>query len=388
MTTLKEKNAAAIKRAVESNSEMKQLREAVKRRFGFDMLDEKAFPVMQESFSWKAVKDKVELREADASSSFTQLLRAGIQQIVNQMYQTVEVTYSDWAKVVASDKDTELYAPLHGIGFPTEVARQSVYPESGAAGLDIKLASRKYGQIFGVEAELLSDDQSGQMQQQVKLMAEYLAQVMEVMCYGKLASVAGASYAGLSVPVSETQPSYEGSYPWSTSLRGGGANRPASYAAFSQSAIQAGMIALMNQKNLLGLKMSVNPNRIVISPKYKFDAAILLNSAFYPSGAAAAGNTGGAFSVNPIKGIADLTVSRFVFDNAGLVDGNSKAWYIMDDSKPWFVAQLRTPASVLQESPNAGDSFNRDVTRFKAMTRLNADHIDPRFCWQGSDGSI
>lgn len=384
--TLREANIQRLKKAVESNAEVKKLRESVKRKFGFDMLDSKAFPVQDESFSWKAVKDKIELREADAASSFVQVLRAGVQTLVNQMYMTVATTFEDWAKVVPSDKDTELYAPLHGIGFPSEVARQSVYPESGAAGLDIKLQNRKYGQIFAVEMELLADDQTGQFQQQVKLIAEYLKQVLEVLAYGKLASVASMSYAGLSVPTSETKPSYESSYPWSTSLRGGGATK-SSAAAMSQANIQAGLIKLMNQLNLLGLKMSLNPERLIISPHYKFDAAILLNSAFYPSGAASAGATGGSLAVNPIKGILDLTVSRFMFDHNGSVSADSKAWYIASEG-PAFVVQVREPATVLQEAPNAGDSFNRDIVRFKGLTRGNADFIDPRWFWQGSDGSV
>jgi phage major head subunit gpT-like protein len=387
MLTLKERNEKALKKAIETGETTNSLRESVKRKFGFDMLDEKAFPVADESFSWKAVKKKLELREADASSAFVQVLRAGVQTLVNQMYQSVPITYDQWVKVVNSSKAEELYAPLHGIGFPGEVAKQSTYPETGAAGLDIKLANRKYGEIFSVEMELLEDDQTGQFQEQVKLIAEYLKQIGEVVAYGKLNSVAGSSYAGLSVPVSETKPSYESSYPWSTSLRGGGATKGTA-AVLSQANIQTGMIALMNQKNLLGLKMGVSPQKILLGPKYQFDIAVLMNSAFYPVGAASAGNTGGAFAINPIKGILDPVISRFMFDQNGVADGSSKAWYLVDSSKPAFVLQMREAAAVLQEAPNAGESFNRDVVRFKGMTRLNADFIDPRFFWQGSDGSV
>lgn len=385
---LRERNAGVLKAKVQGSEELKILRESIQRRMGFDILDEKKFPVLKESFNWKAAKRKCELREADASGSFSQLLRAGIQLLVNQMYMAVPTTFEDWSKVINSSKDTELYAPLHGIAFPSEVAQQSAYPEVGAAGLDIKLTNRKYGEVFAVTQELIEDDQTGQMQQQVKLIAEYLKQVLEVLAYGKLASVAGAQYQNLKVSTSETQPSYESSYPWSTSLRGTGATRPASYAALSQTAIQNGIIGLINQKNLLGLKMGVVPKRILIGPKYEFDISVLLHSAYYPSGAAASGNTGGAFAINPIHGILDKTMSRFMFDNSGSVTGNSSAWYIVDDSQPWFVVQVREAASVIQENPTAGESFNRDVMRFKGKMRANADFIDPRFAWQGSDGSV
>jgi hypothetical protein len=194
-------------------------------------------------------------------------------------------------------------------------------------------------------------------------------------------------YANMSVPVSETQPSEESSYPWSTSLVGGGSNRPASYGALNQANIQAGFIGLMNQKNKLGLKMSVQPDAIIASPHYKYDLAVLLHSGYYPTGATA-GATGGAFSINPIEGIANPIISRFVFDNSGSVNNDSKAWYVLDSKVPAFIAQIREAAVVELENPASGMSFDRDVIRFKVRIRANADFIDPRFFWQGSDGSV
>lgn len=219
-------------------------------------------------------------------------------------------------------------------------------------------------------------------------MGEYLRLVAEVWVYGKLASVTGGcSYQQLLVPVSETKPSDQAVYPWTTSLNGGGANRPSSFGAFNQANLQQGLYALMGQKNLLGIIMSVMPNRILISPKNQFDAAVLLNSSYYPTGATA-GSTGGAFAINPIKGVADLTVVRYMFDNLGVVNSQTTAWYLVDDSKPWFVMQMREAVTVQQESPVAGTSFEKDEIRFKARSRFNADFIDPRFAWQGNNGSV
>jgi hypothetical protein len=135
--------------------------------------------------------------------------------------------------------------------------------------------------------------------------------------------------------------------------------------------------------------MGVNPNRLIISPQNRFTAAILLNSSFYPSvQSATPGAAGNTFAINPIESIAALTISRFVFNNDATVNGTTQAWYLIDDSKPWFVAQIRQAAEVVQENPVAGQSFDRDVIRFKLSLRVNADHIDPRFAWQGDDGSV
>jgi hypothetical protein len=40
------------------------------------------------------------------------------------------------------------------------------------------------------------------------------------------------------------------------------------------------------------------------------------------------------------------------------------------------------------ENPQSGRSFDSDTIRFKATTRFNADFIDPRFFWAGSNGSV
>jgi hypothetical protein len=144
----------------------------------------------------------------------------------------------------------------------------------------------------------------------------------------------------------------------------------------------------MNQKNLQGIKMQVKPKRLILSPNKQFDASVLLNSAYYPSGAATAGAVGGAFAINPIKGILDMTVSRFVFKNDGTVNGDSGAWYIVDDSKPWFILQMRETPVVVAEAKNTGADFEQDVIRHKSRCRMNADVLDARFAWQGNDGSV
>ena len=90
--------------------------------FQIDPLDAEALPAMKENFlsrNWK----KISLKEADSASAFTQFLRAGVQSITNTMYQATATTYEDWVTVIQSNKDTELYAPNQGVGFPRQVGR-------------------------------------------------------------------------------------------------------------------------------------------------------------------------------------------------------------------------------------------------------------------------
>ena len=387
MLTLRERNAKEIERVLTENEDVKALRSHLKAKHDIDILDKEDFKVRESSWSWKKLERK--LMEADASGSFTQFLRAGIQAITNDMYSAAPTTFEDWVTVVSSNKDSELHAPNHGIAFPRQVGPQEKYPEVGAAALDIQLKNYKYGSVYALTRELLDDDQTGSFQRQAGFLGEYMKILTEVLVYGKLNSGAGQTYQQYEVPVSETKPSYEANYPWTVAaapLRGGGVTA-ATPGALNQANIQSGLIALQNQRNLQGIVMNVAPNRLLISPHYQFDAAILLNSSYYPSGAAVAGDTGGAFGINPLKSIVDLTVSRYVFDNAGVI-GNSKAWFLVDATKPFFILQLREAAVVEQEALNSGTSFDQDIIRFKARSRMNADFLDPRFAWRGSDGSI
>lgn len=392
---LRERNKKARERALYKSEEMKAFRESFKKKQGLDPFDTEKLPVNDADFSWNKVAQKLgytsakaALMEADASSSFVQFLRAGIQNITIAAYESVPVTYEDWVTTVQSTKDTELYAPNHGVSFPQEVPYGAKFPEVGVAALDIKLENRLYGDIYAIQQNLLEDDQTGSFQRQSALMGEYLRVLTEVWVYGKLQSVSGMKYINLVIPTSETKPSSESTYPWSTGLVGGGKTRPASFGALTQANIQNGVIALMEQLNLQGIRMNVTPNRLLISPHYVFDAAVLMNSAYYPSGAAAAGVVGGAFAINPIKGLLDISVSRYMPDNSGSFTADSKAWFLVDDSKPWFVHQLRQGPAVVQEAPNSGRGFNEKIIRWRADIRMNADFIDPRFAWQGSDGSV
>lgn len=398
MNSKRVRNLEVQKKMLVNTPEVKRFREGLVRQFGFDpVVDIDRFPASREGFQWGKFKESLhnqmysrgKFSEADTSSAFSQFLKAGLQQIVNALYETTETTYEDWVTVINSTRASEPYAPNHGVSFPRQVGGTEKYPEVAAAALDSQLRNYKYGSIYAVEQELLEDDQTGTFQRQAGVMGEYAKVLYEALCYGKLASVANMQYDQYRIPQSETQPSNESTWPYTaTGLQGGGKNRPSAFTVLTQAALQNGIIGLMNMLNLHGLKMTVRPDRLVLGPELSFDAAILLNSSYYPSGAASAGVPGGAFAINPIKGVADLTVSRFIFKEDGTVTGNSKAWYLMDDKKPWFILQIREPITVVQEAINSGKGFSQDIIRFKGRSRGNADHIDPRFVWQGNDGSV
>ncbi len=392
--SLRERNAKKQAKWAIDNPDTKAFRERMKSRMKFDPItDREKFPAMKESFSWTKFREQLDskLTEADSGTMYPLMLVAGVLQNVIGMYTLAKPSYMDWVTVTPTKLVDTPVAPLHGLSFPREVGEQMPYPVSKTAALSMKFHARKYGTMLEMTKELIEDDQTGQFQMLSGQLGEYLQLLTEVLVYGRLASLNAASYSGFAPGASETKPSGESNYPWTLATApfvGGGYNKPGTFTAPTVAGIQNGMIALRQQKNLLGVAIPVNPKRIITSPKYMFDVAVVLNSAYYPAVGGSAGTTGTSFSINPLKGIADLTVTPFMFDNGGAAVNNSTAWYLVDDSKPFFQLLQREPVSVEQEAPNSGESFNRDVVRFKCSTRQIADFVDPRFAWQGNDGSV
>jgi hypothetical protein len=390
MTKLIEKNNKVLERIFRESAEAKKYSDHCKEKWGFDPHDK---AMLQESFNWKKAAQKIAaFREAEVSSGWVQLLRAGVQNIANNMFLTTPTSWQEWVTVVPSSKDTELYAPLESVGFPNEVPQGGLFPEVSTFGLDIKLQNRKFGSMFAISHEAQDDDQTGQLVQRAQQMGEYLKILTEVLVMSKLLSPSGGvTYLNYHVPVSETQPSYEATYPWvpaTAPFTGGGFNRPASYGIISQANIQTGIQSLMTQKDALGNYVGVNPQKILHSPKRRFDVAILLNSTYYPAGAQSAGVTGGAFAINSLQNVVEPIVCRWMPKSSGVIDGQAETWFLVDPSKPAFIMQMREGVSVVAEAPNSGEGFTRQIQRYRASMRGNADFISPLFMWLGNDGSV
>jgi hypothetical protein len=254
------------------------------------------------------------------------------------------------------------------------------FPRTKIQGLDIQILNEKFGAIADFERELFDDDQTGQIAMRAKDIGENMKILEDAWFFTRFIGAAG-SYAGDAIPASQTYATV-----WSTSLSGGGANKPASYGAFTPALVQAADLALMNQLDLLGNKMMVNPNTLLVGTSNKFTARTLLNSEWYPStatvkiggGAGADSTLGTTFAKNVLEGLYNLVVSRFL---------PVKAWSLGEAGKG-IVFQRRDALEVIQENPASGMAFSNDVFQFRSRARWEPDWIDPRFWFLGNDGSI
>lgn len=382
-----ETNRAATRALQERANE--RLVESYKKSWNVDLLAKDAsgkpmFDFANPRFSWTKAREAAykvaeKMREANAEAAFGQLLRAGINNIANTWYELVETNHEQVGATTVSNKAIELYAPLHRGAVPRRVQRGEKFPETKLQGLDIQMSNEKFGAIVGFERELFDDDQTGQVAQRARDIGENMRILEDAWFFQRFIGTAG-SYAGDAIPASQTYATV-----WSTSLAGGGKNKPAAYAAFSSGGVQALDILLMKQLDLLGNKMLVQPNTLLVGTDLKFAARTLLNSEWYPSnatvkvsGSGAATDVGTNFARNVLDGLYNLVVSRFLPATA----------YALGEAGKGIIFQRRDPLEVVQENPQSGSAFSQDEFRFRSRARWEPDWIDPRFWALGSDGSV
>lgn len=309
------------------------------------------------------------LKEAQSELAFGQLLRAGVQNIFNDIYQAVEVTYTAAVREASSNKRQEFYSPLERVGFPKKVLKGDSFPETNFKGLDLELINTKYGMMLAIERELIDDDQTGQIQQRASQMGENARIHEEAYVWNRM-------FAGsLSLDGEALPASYTYSTPFSTTgIHGAGLGKNAlSDGRLSQSQIQAGWILAKKMLDQSGRPMVVAPKLLAISPQDIFYAEILLNSVQNPSMSSTAsadiGKVGGIMGANPIKNLVAVVSSRFIPDYGAM---------LIDPAKG-FVFQRRDPQEVVAENPQSGPAFSQEVFRYKLRSRWEADFIDPKF---------
>lgn len=309
-------------------------------------------------------------QEAQAELAFGQLLRAGVQNIFNDIYQAVEVTYTAAVREASSNKRQEFYSPLERVGFPKRVERMDSFPETNMKGLDIELINTKYGMMFSFGRELADDDQTGQIVQRAGQLGENARIYEEAYVWARLMNDSTASLDGEALPVSATYAT-----PYSTTgIHGAGLGKNAlADGRLSQSQIQAGWILAKKMLDQSGRPMVVTPKILAVSPQDIFFAQVLMNSAQSPSMSSTAsadiGKVGGIMGVNPIQNLVAVVSSRFIRDYGAL----------LIDSGKGFVFQRRDPQEVVQENPQSGPAFSQEVFRYKTRSRWEADFIDPKF---------
>lgn len=384
---LQEANRKAFKESHTKNHA--KLLEGLSKAYKIPMEDmKKIVDFKRDGFSIKAFREasyalaqRFSLFEAQGETVFGQLLRAGVQNTFNDIYQAVEVTYDAVVRQTQSNKRQEFYSPLERVGFPKTVPKQGEFPETDFKGLDNELINVKYGMILAIERELLDDDQTGQIVERAGQMGENARIHEEALVWGNISGQSSLSFDGEAIPASKTFPTpYVNGVPGTSgglhgSGRGVNALGGSGYAAgrISQSTLVSAWILAKKMFDQSGRPLLVMPTTLAVTPQDVFLATVLLNSEYNPSSSstqtADIGKTGSIMSVNPLKNLTALVATRFMPDYSA----------ILMQAQKGYAFQRRDPTEVIQENPQSGPGFSQEIFRYKERSRWVSDWIDPKF---------
>lgn len=339
-------------------SKIERLRESIRKGAGFSP-DEIAWD--DPRFSFRKMIEAAgysidDLLEANVPSHMGQLFRYGVQHFMFDAYKSVPVIYPDIVTFRPSGNRQEWYAPLFAPELPEEVAPGGPFTDSRIEGLDVTLINKKVGRLLSIEREMFDDDQTGQIVQRAARMGEYVRYKEETDVMG---AIEGASYT---VAIG---------------------NRPAAFAALDQPGLEAADVALANMKDPLGNRMLVSPDYLLVSNADKFVAAKLLNSTLQPSVPGAAGQTastassggvGWTMTINPLQGLYQLAVSRFL---------TTGKWFLME-RRTSIPFQERDPLEIVQENPLSGASFSNDTFKWRVRRRFAVTVLESRYIYRGN----
>lgn len=332
-----------------------------------------------------------ELREANPVQALGQLLRAGIQTIANNWYQRTNVNYPQYVQEVPSDKRQEFYAPLHGSGFPRRTGRGEPYRTQRVKGEDREVINYKYMGGEDFERELFDDDQTGQIRTRASDLGKSMRVLEEAYVAGRFIGTAftvGADSYPASIFDTVNASGTAITTPFSVNIYDTSeGNRPATFTQLTFPAMKTGITALLNAKDRLGVKIAAMPNMVLVSSQDFVNVRTFLNSTYYPSplglggqtqAGATSGVAGGTFSNNPINGMLQAVENIFL-----------PAWaWAMGEGRKGMIFQRRDPMEIVQENPQAGESFQTDTYRFRSRSRWEAEWIDSRFWYLGNDGTV
>jgi len=333
------------------------------------------------------------LREAGGEGTLQQLLRAGIQTAVNDIYQIVPKDFEPILRTVVSDKAVELFAPMFKPGYPrrTDRGEEISAPLQGLAGLDVQFQAQKYAGMLSIERELVEDDQSAQIAQMPTYFGERMAEIESAWCAIRFTGKSG-SYGGDNIPASATNVSSETYWPFVTKAQGGFAAGNGVNAltpvAFSQNAVQQADILSMNMLDPLGNLMLVTPTHVIGGPAIKWPLDELLSSPSYASttsmkqavstGVGSDTGIGVTVAKNVMMGKYDPLISRFL----------PQTYCALVQAGKGFIMLRRSPLEVIQENIASGAAFSNELYRWKIRSRWIPDWLEPRFAVQINDGTV
>lgn len=360
-----------------------ELREAMGEETLIDSLA--AFPDLMAGNELKAFR--TELREAGISESmFAVFTRAGVESVIQDGYKIKleKLIGNKLQMTVPSKRYLENYAWLFNPDMPQPLGDMEEPQETDILPRSLAVVNEDFGLACGLSKRLVDDDQTGEFGSYLGRIGRNHAVQEEIYWAGYLTGAA-FSHSGVNVPA----PVY--SDPDGTTgvyVTTGNRANAISPAALTAANLQALLDLMDGIEDPNGKLIMPDIDTLVTGTFYRWDAAQLINSAFYPT---AAGTTAGAFmavnQLGPQTSVlkAPLTCELEAHFNQ---TNDKKKWYVGEKKSRSLCRQERQPLEVLMESPTAGFSLRTRSQYQRTYRRFAEAWFDARYWGRGSDGSV
>ena len=226
--------------------------------------------------------------------------------------------------------------------------------DSGGVLFNARYVYKVYGLAFALTKVLVEDgDHISIGQIYAKHLAQSLIETKETLCANILNRSFNGTYTGgdgVSL-VNAAHPIANGTF----------SNQLTTAAALSQTSLEQMLIQIRQATDNNGKKISLNPEKIVVSPANMFQAEVLLKSVL---------RTGAANNdINPVKSMGLLGGGAAVMSRLT----STTAWWVTTDVKVGLQLMMRRALEKSME----GD-FETDSMRYKSTERYQPGWTDPR----------
>ena len=339
---------------------------------------------------YRQAKRSGKVREALAVSAFPALLRLGVQDLISKKIMTVPTIGDKVRQTVSSNAYIQPYSGTFRAGVPTRVGAGDEFTEVNVQGFGQLVENWKFGEILSYQQELLDDDQTGELQKKVSDLAVNMANYKEVVFTAILSDTSITAGGMTFAPPTYSDPDgTTGVYQSS----GNRQNRPATFGAINVNTLKFAKQTLLLMKQPDGQFINITPNTVVYQPVDEQFVEILFKSPTFPATGQTASSTYGGQTgypaqgvINPVQGAYTPYQDRYLPSNTST---NGGAWYVTEAQAPHVTWQERTGVRVVQEAPNSGVSFSRQLVRWRVDER-GAGFMyvgGARFVFQGNNGA-
>jgi phage major head subunit gpT-like protein len=298
-----------------------------------------------------------------SSSDIPGLLLPGLKTAFFNTFTEQAHQWSQIATMIPSDKDSEHYAWLGATPGVNEFIDER--RTGDMSEYDYIIKNRTWESTIAVDRAALEDDQYGQVAMRVKQMASGATSAIDILVFDMLAG-------GFVNPCYDGLPFF-GVHP----LGKPGQSAPGVQSNMGTDglgalALQSAITKMMRYQNDQGRPMGIIPDVLVVPPELYWEAAQLLNSAFFPDPAPIGSQD---LAMNPLKGLLRLVTSPYLTD--------PQDWYLFDTKRvvKAIILQMRKDFEfeALEQSSETG--FMRDEFFYGVRARYNAGYGDWRACY-------